>query len=74
MIILMNMIKEMKMITLNKIAKSEQIVIPGIIIVLLKRISSEKYDYGDRINCVFSIVLKSMMKKKEYFIGIYIKL
>lgn len=53
MIILMNMIKEMKMITLNKIVKSEQIVIPGIIIVLLKRISSEKYDYGDRINCVF---------------------
>ena len=36
MIIGMNMIKEMKMIALNKIVKSEQIVIPGIIIVLLK--------------------------------------
>ena len=36
MIIEMNMIKEMKMIALNKILKSEQIVIPGIIIVLLK--------------------------------------
>lgn len=64
MIILMNMIKEMKMITLNKIVKSEQIVIAGIVIVLLKRISSEKYDYGDRINCVFSIVLK---KKERIF-------
>lgn len=36
MIIEMNMLKEMKMIALNKIVKSEQIVIPGIIIVMLK--------------------------------------
>lgn len=65
MIILMNMIKEMKMITLNKIVKSEQIVIPGIIIVLLKRISSEKYDYGDRINCVFFDCTKIDDEKKK---------